>query len=301
MKIVIKKYLLKKLESNKNIVVLTGDLGFNFLDELIIKFPKRIINCGLAEQNMVGVACGLAQGGISVIIYSISNFVVMRALEHLRNGPIYHKLNVTLITAGPGFGYGKLGFSHHCTEDFNVMRSFAKIKIFHPLDEKGLILSMNKSILSQCFCYIRLEHTESTFLYKKNNLGIVHLKNLSSKIVIITMGDVSNEAHEAMLNLKSKGIMIDIIILTEFHHDMKKFYQKNLKKYEKIITLEEQSINGGFGSYFLENYDNFKNQQKIICLGLHSPFKGNVGDKKYLRKIHKIDQTSIEKLIINEK
>lgn len=301
MKIVIKKYLSKKLDSNKNLVVLTGDLGFNFLDELIIKFPKRVINCGLAEQNMVGIACGLAKAGMSVIIYSISNFVVMRALEHLRNGPIYHKLNVTLINAGPGFGYGKLGFSHHCTEDFNVIRSFQNIKIFHPLDAKGLITSINKSISSKYFCYIRLEHSESTFLTKKNNLGIIHLKNFSSKIVIITMGDVSNEAYEAMLNLKSKGIKIDIIILTEIYHDIKKFLKKKLKKYKKIITLEEQSLNGGFGSYFLEKYNNVNKKQKILFIGLHNPFKANTGDKKYLRKIHKIDKESIEKLVLNEK
>ena len=111
-----------------NIILITGDLGFGVLNEFIEKYPNNFINAGVAEQNMTGIAAGLALEGKKVFTYSIANFPTLRCLEQIRNDVCYHNLDVNIISIGGGFSYGPLGMTHHATEDIAVMRTLPNLQ-----------------------------------------------------------------------------------------------------------------------------------------------------------------------------
>ena len=108
---------------NKNIMLLTGDLGFGVLDEYRETIPEQFLNVGIAEQNMTGVAAGFAMEGFKVFTYSIGNFCTLRCLEQIRYDVCYHNLDVKIVSIGSGLGYGSLGTSHHATEDVAVLKA----------------------------------------------------------------------------------------------------------------------------------------------------------------------------------
>lgn len=114
------------------IVFLTGDLGFGVLDGLAAEFPDRMINAGVSEQNMLGMAAGLALEGFRPFVYSIANFPTIRALEQLRNDICYHRLPVRIVSVGGGLGYGPLGASHHASDDLGALSAIPGLALFTP-------------------------------------------------------------------------------------------------------------------------------------------------------------------------
>src|SRR5580658_3469960 len=110
------------LKRDERGVLMIGDVGFGALDALAKRFPARGVNAGVAEQNMAGMAAGMALSGNIVFAYSIANFPTLRSLEQIRNDICYHRANVKIVTVGGGFCYGSLGMSHHAVEDLGIMR-----------------------------------------------------------------------------------------------------------------------------------------------------------------------------------
>src|SRR5215831_18622294 len=120
--------------SDERVVLLTGDLGFMVLEPFMKAFPERFLNAGVAEQNMVGMATGLAEAGYIPFVYSIVPFSVLRPFEFIRNGPIYHRLPVRVVGIGEGFDYGHNGFTHFALEDVGTMRIQPGITTMVPAD-----------------------------------------------------------------------------------------------------------------------------------------------------------------------
>src|SRR5262249_6994274 len=119
---------------DERVYLLTSDLGFGFIERAATRFHDRFVNMGLAEQNMTGVATGLALSGKIVFTYSIANFPTLRCLEQIRNGPCYHNAPVIDVAVGGGLSYGSLGMPHHATEDLAVMRALPNIRVVAPGD-----------------------------------------------------------------------------------------------------------------------------------------------------------------------
>ena len=126
--------LIKEAESNKKIFLLVGDLGYSVVEPFAEKYPDRFLNVGIAEQNMTGVAAGLAMEGYNVFTYSIGNFPTLRCMEQIRYDVCYHNLSVKIVAVGAGYAYGSLGASHHTTEDVAMMRSIPNMEIISPCD-----------------------------------------------------------------------------------------------------------------------------------------------------------------------
>src|ERR1051326_3036308 len=127
--------LLEIASRDKRVVLLTGDLGFMVLEPFMKAFPDRFLNAGVAEQNMVGMATGLADAGYIPFVYSIVPFSVIRPLEFIRNGPIYHRLPVRIVGVGEGFDYANNGFTHYGLEDVGIMRMQPGITTVVPADD----------------------------------------------------------------------------------------------------------------------------------------------------------------------
>ena len=154
------KQTLEEMENNALIVFLTGDLGFNALEPIKAKFPDRFYNIGIAEANMVGVACGLAHEGKRVICYTIASFL-LRAYEQIRLDVCYDNLDIKLIGAGGGFNYAMHGVTHHTMEDFAAFSALPNICIANPAHSFEA-REVTKAML-QCKhpCYARFGKTPS--------------------------------------------------------------------------------------------------------------------------------------------
>ena len=121
-------------ERDPRIWLLTADLGYSVLERFAARFPHRYINVGVAEQNLTGIAAGLARCGKIVFTYSIANFPTLRCLEQIRNDVCYHQANVKIVAVGGGFAYGTLGYTHHGLEDLGIMRTLPHMTVIAPGD-----------------------------------------------------------------------------------------------------------------------------------------------------------------------
>ena len=126
--------LIKEAETNERIFLIVGDLGYSVVEPFRDKFPDRFLNAGIAEQNMAGMAAGLAKEGYNVYIYSIANFPTLRCMEQIRDDIAYHNLNVKIVSVGAGYAYASLGASHHATEDIGMMRTIPNMLVCSPGD-----------------------------------------------------------------------------------------------------------------------------------------------------------------------
>ena len=116
------KTITEMAQRDPRVTLVVGDLGFGVVTDFAQRFPGQFLNAGVAEQNMTGVAAGMAMAGRVVFTYSIGNFPTLRCLEQIRNDVCYHKANVVVTAVGGGFAYGALGMSHHATEDLAILR-----------------------------------------------------------------------------------------------------------------------------------------------------------------------------------
>src|SRR5882757_6882308 len=151
------KRLSEMAETDSRITLMTGDLGFGVLTDFQKRFPKQFINAGVAEQNMTGLATGLALDGRTVFTYSIANFPTLRCLEQIRNDICYHEANVKVVAIGGGFSYGALGISHHATEDIAIMRSLPGMTVLCPGDVHEAIEATTIAYRTPGPCYLRLD------------------------------------------------------------------------------------------------------------------------------------------------
>ncbi len=286
------KLLAKK---DKNIILLTADLGFGVFDEIENDFPNQFLNVGIAEQNMIGIATGLALEGMKVFVYSIGNFPTLRCLEQIRNDASYHKVNVNIVAMGGGFSYGSLGMSHHATEDLSIMRSLPGVEIISPGTKEEAYFATQLVAEREGVSYLRLDKSfyspKRCFQFK---VGKAITYEEIGLISIVTVGGILNEVMLAAKKLKDIGIACKVI----HFHTIKPFdfqrLEEIIKSSEFIISVEEHNICGGLSTTISEyclKSGNFP--QNFKSLALKDGFSSIVGSQDYLRNIYKIDHQAI--------
>jgi len=296
------KELCKLIPQFPNIVLITGDLGFGVLNQLRDEFPKNFINAGVAEQNMTGIATGLALEGKIVFTYSIANFSTLRCLEQIRNDACYHNVNVNIVSIGAGFSYGPLGISHHATEDISIMRSLPEITVVSPSTIWEVEKSPRAIIEEKKVCYLRIDKSVGNDINKKDDqffLGKVRRLTDGDSCTIFVTGGILQEVWEAYYELKKIGYYARIISV----HTLKPFDKEvaisSAKETNAIISVEENTIDGGLGSILAETLmDNGVYPENFLRIGLESQFSSIVGSQKYLRKAYGLDSKSIVSKII---
>jgi len=281
------KQLVKEAEKNKKIILIVGDLGYGIVEPFKIKFPDRFYNAGVAEQSMAGLASGLALKGYHVFIYSIANFSTFRCAEQIRNDIDYHNLSVTIVSVGSGVGYGNLGYSHHCLQDYALLRSLPNTVIAAPSNNQELIESLKYLFNNPQSSYLRLDKSLNINSIKKVPLikpgKWIFYKNKKSKNIIISTGTVAANC-ESILKSKSSYNWATIPM---WSMQSKRLQFKKIKKYRNIITIENHLQDGGFGSWLNESLaqeENDYSKTNIISKFLSSKIVGKVGNEEYLNK-----------------
>ena len=284
-------------ESDPNVMLLTGDLGFKVLDTYRLKFPKQYVNVGVAEQNMAGVACGLALEGKTVFTYSIGNFVSLRCLEQLRNGAAYHGVNVNAISIGAGFSYGALGVSHHATEDAAVLRAIPGVMVVSPGDDLETRQVVNAVAATPGLSLIRLEPSSRALAAidsRPFHFGKPRQLQAGDELAIVTTGGIAGVCIAAAELLAQRGISTRLL----HYHSLRPFDAEAVLRAaaetKALLTVEEHTIDGGLGSVVAEHV--LEAQLSGIAfkrLGIRSEFTREVGNQDYLRQLHGLDLAGI--------
>ena len=295
------KTLLEIAKKDKNVYIVTGDLGFGVLKPFWEELPDQIINAGIAEQNMTSIAAGLAMQGKVVYTYSIGNFPTLRCIEQIRNDCAYHDANVKVVCVGGGFVYGSLGMSHHATEDIAIMRALPNVTVVAPGDLVEAACATKAIYETPGTCYLRLGRGGEKQIHESiENFQIGKAIKIQDgeKIAIFSTGAIFDEVDEACKTLAEEGITPTVYTFPTVKPIDKDTILECAEKYETIITVEEHNLSGGFGSAVAEVLAEECNlKAKLVRVALDDRYSCIVGSQKYLRKQYLIDaQAIIEKV-----
>ena len=267
---------------NKRIMLVVNDLGYSVIEKFAKDLPRQFINAGVAEQNMIGLAAGLALGGKRVFVYSIGNFPTFRSAEQIRNDIDYHKLPVTIVNAGAGVGYGNLGYSHHTLQDYSLVRTMPNFLIASPSNNHEARLCIKYLIKNPQPSYLRLIK-KSSFKPKINLKNIkpgnwIKIFEKKGKNVFLITGGASQIIEKI---LKKKNFLnYSLYSMPLWGMKFKNSNKRNIERWSKIITLEDHFVDGGFGSWLKENY--IGKTTSLILKGINKEVVGKVGKEEYL-------------------
>ena len=296
------RILLEIAKQDKDVVLLTGDLGHGVLTSFWEELPNQFVNVGIAEQNMLGIAAGLALNGKKPYVYSIGNFPTLRAIEFIRNDICYHNANVKIICVGGGFAYGSAGMSHHATEDIAIMRAIPNMIVATPSDPLEVELITKETYKIQSPCYIRLGKGGEKQLHNKEINNYSFGKSIKmqegSDIAIFSCGAITEEAIELCEMLGKDNIRPTLYSFPTVKPIDKELIENIASTHKTILTLEEHNIVGGFGSAVAEVMAEMQEKKaKLIRLGLNDEFTSIVGTQKYLRDEYNISAQKIHERI----
>lgn len=278
--------LIECARADERIWLLVGDLGYSVVEPFKEEFPDRFINIGVAEQNMTGIATGLALSGKIVFIYSIANFVTLRCLEQIRNDACYHDADVKIVGVGAGFVYGSQGMTHHATEDIAIMRALPRMTVISPSDPVETELATRAIIRQHGTCYLRLTKAKEKIIHKTYpyfEIGKAIPFKAGNDITIICTGSATQRAIQASEHLEKLGIEAGVLIMHTIKPVDVQAIMKIAGETRAIVTLEEHSITCGLGSAVAEilaetdvPHLHFKR------LGVKDDYCRVVGDQEYL-------------------
>jgi transketolase len=236
---------------DERVWLLTGDLGFSVLERFAQQFPGRFLNVGVAEQNMTGLAAGLALSGRVVFTYSIANFPTLRCLEQIRNDVCYHHANVKIVCVGGGYAYGPQGYTHHGLEDLAVMRCLPDMTVLAPGDPAEVAQAVNALIQHDGPAYLRLGKAGEPRVHDLSpsfTIGRAITVRAGDDATLIATGGMLKRAVDAADALRHEGIAVRVLSM----HTLKPLDDDAVlaaaKETGAIVTLEEHSTIGGLGS-----------------------------------------------------
>lgn len=286
---------------DKDIILITGDLGFGVLEKFAEEFPSQFINSGVAEQSMMGMAAGLASMGKRVFVYSIGNFPTLRCLEQIRNDVCAMDNPVVVVSVGAGYAYGPQGYTHHALEDIAVMRALPNMEIISPCDPIETSLLTSILVKSRNPAYLRLGKSKEQNIH--NSLpGIIQGKFISLEDgidgTIVFTGSVGVLAQKARMILMAKGIEVGLYsapFISEI--DIQLLSQRS--SLGPVVIVEEHSLRGGFGSAVLEAVTINSLKVDIRLVGSSQKSVGLIGDQDFLREANGISVANIVRNFIS--
>ena len=212
------------MKKNKKIFCLLGDIGVFSFRNIFKSYKNRILNMSTMEQSMIGFAAGLSKVGFIPVIHTIAPFLVLRSLEQIKIDFVYNKLSCNIVSVGASNDYTRLGTTHHCFEDINILSSYQDINLFIPSNENELKYLFKKYYNNNLINYFRLSDKKINFHIKTNG----YLKNHKKKSLLIIVGN-SFDYQNANTG------KYDVYYVNKISKEMN---FKFLKKYKKILIIE---------------------------------------------------------------
>ncbi|MCX7087921.1 MAG: hypothetical protein NTV00_07690 [Methylococcales bacterium] len=285
-------------KADPNILLLTGDHGYALFDDFRRECPKQYINAGIAEQNMVGMAAGLARCGFRPFVYGLSAFIPVRVVEQIKLDIAHDKLPVILIGDGAGFVYSHLGTSHQSTEDIACTRAIPNLSIYSPADRFEVTACMEMAYHSMSAVYLRMGKSDrgdvhiAVPIIKAGHLLEIKPGKVGS-IAFIATGSLVRTAMDIASGSYPDAVVWSAPVIKPI--DMQQV-ATICKQHQIIVVLEEHSVLGGLGSAIAEIAAEFA-PVRILRIGVQDRFSHYCGTYDYLLQEHGLDRLAIAQRI----
>ena len=295
--------LYELVKKDKNIISLLSDSGTEYDELLKREFPEQCVNLGIAEENLVGVASGMAIGGLIPFVYTSGAFLAYRAFEFIRDDVCFQNLNVKIVGMGSGLAWSTLGPSHHTTEDISALRALPNLTIFSPASPKEVEKAVAAAYALEGPVYIRLGMSKEKEIYT-DDISFIPGDSIDlfsgTDYAVCATGSIIEEAVEAVGRLQDEGKSVKLINI----HTLKPLNKENLvlklKSVKKIATIEEHNIIGGLGGILAEIISEENLQIPLIRLGLNDCFASGFGTQRNVRAENNLDSGSIYRILKKE-
>jgi transketolase len=283
------------------LLLLTGDLGFGVLNGFAARFPRQLLNVGVAEQNMSGLAAGLALEGHTVFTYSIGNFPTLRCLEQIRNDICYHRANVKIVCVGGGMSYGAVGMSHHATEDLAILRALPGMLVLSPGDLWEAAEAAKHLVSHRGPAYLRLDKSSAPLTAHRDRAfcpGCIRTVCDGSDVTLAATGGILGEALLAADALAGQGVFCRVLSV----HTIKPLDTNTLVaaalETGGIVSIEEHAVDGGLGGAIAESLmEAGASPGFFVRMGLRNTFSSVVGSQQYLRRVYSLDAAAITRIV----
>jgi len=283
---VIKEIYRRGLE-DKSLYFITGDLGHTKTEEFRKDFGDRYINAGMSEQNIIGMAAGLALSGMKAVVYSIVPFITLRCFEQIKIDVCNQNVDVTIVGVGGGFAYGSAGATHHSIEEIAALRALPNMKIICPSNPLETRQLTEQALKKGGPTYIRIGRGKEPNPDKeyKIEFGKAHVMKEGDDITIISSGTIVGEALRAAEMLEKDGVSVEVLNMHTIKPlDVDAIAKRALKR-KAIFTLEEHSIIGGLGGAVAEVLSELSDRPAFKRFGVKDVWPEVVGTQEYMRDI----------------
>jgi transketolase len=275
-------------EQNPQIALVVGDLGFSVVEPFADRFPERFINAGVAEQNMTGLAAGMASEGYHVFTYSIANFPTFRCAEQIRNDVDYQKLPVTVVAVGGGLAYGALGYSHHAVQDYALIRSMPNMLIAAPGDPAEVRGCLRYLVSNPQPSYLRLGkagerdfHEGRVPELQPGRWNRIRAADVEPRKILLSTGATLELAMAMSDRPEHRGCEVSTLPL--WGMSAKPLQAEQVAQGNAVITLEDHLEDGGFGSWLSESLSREPTlRSRLHGMALSSEVCGLVGSQATL-------------------
>ncbi|WP_202972409.1 transketolase family protein [Clostridium thermosuccinogenes] len=278
---------MKQAKKDDRIFVITPDLGYSVFDTFAEEFPDKFLNVGIAEQNAIGIASGLALSGRLVYVYSIIPFMTMRCYEQIRVDVAYMNTNVRIVGVGAGLSYGSAGATHHAIEDIAIMRVLPNMTVCCPGDPLEVEWVMNKSVMYNGPMYIRLGKSGESNIHQQK-IGCEFGKAIpllkGDTLAILTTSNMLEIGFELSKRLREVGLSIELASMPVVKPLDVEYIMQLVERDLSIVTLEEHSIIGGFGSAVAEVIAELNCKVKFKRIAIKDCYSHCVGGHRVLRE-----------------
>jgi transketolase len=258
---------------NPKIWLLAGDLGYSVLEPFAARFPDRYLNMGVAEQNMAGVAAGIALSGNTVFIYSIGNFPTLRCLEQIRNDVCYHGADVKVVAVGAGFAYGSQGYTHHAIEDVAIMSTLPGMEVFVPCDPIEARLATQAIAASGRPSYLRLSRAGEPNLHSSppKDLRRPGVLRHGRDVKIFASGPIASACLAAADLLATKDLTVGVLSVPCIKPFDDAFAREVVNGARLCVTVEEHILRGGLHAGVLASLSLVQGRPPVLGLAIPEP------------------------------
>ena len=282
---------------DERVTFITGDLGFRVVEKFMENRPKQFLNAGVAEQNMTGIAVGMALSGRICCTYSIANFPTLRCLEHIRNDVCYHDADVKIVSVGGGFAYGAASVTHHAMEDLGVMRCLPNLTVIAPGDPVETRAATRAIIAQKGPVYLRLGKAGEPTVHAGEidfRIGKAIRLREGNDATLISTGGMLWTAGKAAEQLAKAGIQVRVLSM----HTLKPLDVEAVlaaaRETGALLTLEEHSVVGGLGSAVAETLaEQLELKVPFKRLGVPNAFSPHIGAQDYMLTKHGLSPEAV--------
>jgi transketolase len=283
-------------DADPRILLLTGDLGYMALEPFADRFPGRFFNAGVAEQNMVGVASGLAEAGFIPFVYSIVTFATLRPYEFIRNGPVLHQFPVRIVGIGGGYDYGPQGATHHGLEDVGVMRVQPGMTIVAAADHQQLATALRATWDRPGPVYYRLGKDDTLTvpgLDGRFTLGRAERVREGDDVCIVAMGPIAAEAAAAADLLRAQGVRCGVLVVASVQPAPVEDLAAALARVPVALAVEAHYATGALGSLVSEVSAERGLGCRVVRCGVRTNPDGICGSQGHLYRAHGLSREAL--------